>query len=73
MPPVSITQARRAKAQLQALLAGEKDVVGIGLTKQDGGYALKLNLRRAGATGRVPSSVDGVPVVSEVVGTIRKR
>lgn len=73
MPPVDLARARRAKAQLLSLLAGSEHVVGVGLTKRGDDYALKVNLRGAAGARQVPPSVDGVPVVSEVVGAIRKR
>lgn len=73
MPPVSIDQARRAKLQVKALVGDDENVVGIGVTKVKGGYAVKVNLRARVPATQVPASVDGVPVVSEVVGSIRAR
>ncbi|SFC91574.1 hypothetical protein [Massilia yuzhufengensis] len=47
-------------------------VVGVGLTKRDGGYAVKVNLEHAAPAGaiRPDMTVCGVPVVVEVVGEI---
>jgi hypothetical protein len=73
MPSVTISQARRAKTQVKELVAEEKDVVGIGLTKARAGYAVKVNWRKRPARTGVPRTIDGVPVIHEVVGTIRAR
>jgi hypothetical protein len=49
-------------------------VVGVGVTHVDGGYGVKVNLQASPADNvALPSSVDGVPVRVEVVGTIHKR
>lgn len=72
MSNVSITQARRAKARLKALLGSNENVVGVGLTKDATGYVVKLNLRAAQPNPKLPAVIDGVPVVHEVVGSIKK-
>jgi hypothetical protein len=63
--------ARAAKSALAERLTGEPGVVGIGLARRDSGYVVKVDLADAGAAGRVPGDVDGVRVVTEVVGVIR--
>ncbi len=73
MPPVTLAQARRAKLQLKAMLGDEENVVGIGVTKSKDGYAVKLNLRKSRSGAQIPSTIDGVSIVSEIVGTIRAR
>ena len=73
MSAVSITRARNAKARLKALVKDDASVAGVGLTKVGGDYALKLNLKTARGASGVPDSIDRVPIVKEVVGTIRKR
>jgi hypothetical protein len=65
--------ARAAKSTLAARLSGEPGVVGIGLARRDTGYVVKVDLADAGAAGRVPGAVDGVRVVTEVVGVVRAR
>jgi hypothetical protein len=45
--------------------------VGIGLARRESDYVVKVDLADAAAAGRVPDDVDGVRVVTEVVGTIR--
>jgi hypothetical protein len=74
MPRVTLEQARAAKKE--ALRHFEKlgTVVGVGVTRVDGDYAVKVNLRERPPEGVVvPSEIDGVPIRVEVVGPIRKR
>jgi hypothetical protein len=63
--------ARAAKSTLAELLSADPDVVGVGLARRAGAYVVKVALADEGATGRVPGDVDGVPVVTEVIGTVR--
>jgi hypothetical protein len=63
--------ARAAKSSLAAQLAAEPGVVGIGLARRESGYVLKVDLADPGTASRVPGSVDGVRVVTEVVGVVR--
>jgi len=46
-------------------------VVGLGLARRTSGYVVKVDLADAGAAGRVPEDVDGVPVVTHVIGVVR--
>lgn len=71
MPTADLDQARAAKQRIKALIGERSDVVGIGLTRFNGGYAVKVNLSEAGAP--LPAWIDGVPVQVEIVGTIRKQ
>jgi hypothetical protein len=68
----SLEQARAAKAKIKQMLGDASSVVGIGITRQDDGYALKVNLREHSAPNAIPQAVDGVPVQIEVVGNIVK-
>ena len=68
----SISKARLAKAQVAKLVADVENVVGVGLTKCGEDYAVKVNML-ARKKLDVPATVDGVAVVREVVGAIRKR
>jgi len=61
-----------ATALAEQLAAGDLDV-GIGLARRDSAYVVKVDLADAAAAGRVPGAVDGVRVVTEVVGTVRAR
>jgi hypothetical protein len=63
--------ARAAKTTLSARLSAEPGVVGIGLARRDRGYVVKVDLADAAAARRVPGDVDGVRVVTEVVGVVR--
>lgn len=69
----TLEAARAAKEEAQRQLADKAEVVGVGLTKaKKGGYAVKVNVKKAPAEP-MPANVQGVPLVVEVVGTIRKR
>jgi hypothetical protein len=63
--------ARAAKSTLAAQLAADPGVVGIGLARRDAGYVVKVDLADSGVASRVPGTVDGVRVVTEVVGVVR--
>ncbi|MGY1811782.1 hypothetical protein [Blastococcus sp. SYSU D00820] len=63
--------ARAAKSALTAQLAAVPEVVGIGLARRGSGYVVKVDLADPRAARRVPADVDGVRVVTQVVGTIR--
>ncbi len=63
--------ARAAKSVLAESLGGDPGIVGIGLARRRSDYVLKVKLADAAAAVRVPEDVDGVQVVTEVVGTIR--
>ena len=62
-------QAAQQKA-LQVLTVDHPEVNGIGITKVDGELALKVNLVSEPKKG-LPLQVDGVRVISEVVGVVR--
>lgn len=68
---ISLDQARAAKAKLSRILGKSVDVVGVGIAKRESGYVLKVNVGRMPEGQTLPSEVDGVPVVFEVVGAIR--
>ena len=68
----SLSQARAAKAKLQTLLRKHPTVNGIGITRLEQGYGVKLNLS-APRDDRIPDEVDGVPIQVETVGPIVKR
>jgi hypothetical protein len=63
--------ARAAKSALTERLSGDPGVVGIGLARRASGYVLKVNLADPTAAPRVPGDVDGVRVVTEVIGAVR--
>ena len=63
--------ARAARTALAAVLADDPGVVGVGLARRDTGYVVKVDLADAGTASRVPDDVDGVPVVTDVIGSVR--
>jgi len=63
--------ARRVKQKVAEIARAAGSVAGVGLTKVGNSYAVKVNLRDSqGVADRLPNSVDGVPVVYQVVGRI---
>lgn len=71
--PGTLEQARAAKPHAVEVFRRLGELAGVGITRVRGGYGLKVNLARAGSGGQLPSEVDGVPVVVEIVGKIRPR
>ncbi len=70
----TLEHARAAKQKLAEALAEVDGVVGVGITKVDGHYAVKVNLRqRLDDPKMIPGDVDGVPVQCDIVGEIRLR
>jgi hypothetical protein len=71
--PCTLEQARAAKPRVLDLFGRLVPVVGVGVTRVDGGYGVKVNLQTPPPPDvTLPADVDGVPVRVEVVGTIRK-
>jgi hypothetical protein len=65
-------EARQAKATVLELVGGDDAVSGVGVAPVAGGYGVKVNLARPlGAERALPDEIGGVPVVVEVIGTIR--
>ncbi|MDR3635325.1 MAG: hypothetical protein P4L84_16090 [Isosphaeraceae bacterium] len=74
MANADLEQARAAKERAKALFAGKASVVGVGINRVGGGFGVKVNLSEPPPPGvDLPATIDGVPVLVEVVGTIRKR
>lgn len=71
MSGATLAQARAARAKVRQTLADRPEVTGIGITRHQGGYAVKVDLTRP--CDAVPAEMLGVPVRAEVVGPIRKR
>lgn len=69
--PPTIEAARLAKDEAKRRLAKVPGVLGVGLTKLQGRYAVKVNVASPGSS--VPLRFGDVPVVVEVVGQIKKR
>jgi hypothetical protein len=68
-----LERARAAKAKAKKSLSGRSGVVGIGLTKVGGKYAVKVNVSSPEERERLPLDFDGISVRCEYVGEIRKR
>ena len=69
---VTIDQARAAKPEVLAHFRKIADVVGIGITRVKGDYAVKVNLSAPPPhDAYVPTEVAGVPVHVAVLGQIR--
>ena len=65
----TIDEARAAKAQALEIFRRLGVVAGIGITRVDNGYALKVNLREPLRPGVAPpTTVEGVPVRVAIVG-----
>ncbi|MFI2753811.1 hypothetical protein ACGIF2_10290 [Cellulomonas sp. P22] len=65
-----LQRAREAKDRLRSELRERPGVNGIGLTKDDDGYAVQVNVQLADDATALPSSVDGVHVHIKVTGPI---
>ena len=67
----TLEQARAAKEKAKRLFTSN---VGVGITRVNDGYGVKVNLRTPiSKDASIPTSIDGVPVQFEVVGEIRKQ
>jgi hypothetical protein len=73
MDAVDLDRAQEAQGRLTEALAGKPAVSGIGLSRVDGGYVLKVNVRATRARKDIPVEIDGVPVRVSIVGRVRKR
>ena len=74
MKPASLEDARAAKGAAVSMFAGLAELAGVGITRSETGYALKVNLVEAPAAGvRLPTEIHGVPVKVAVVGPVKAR
>ncbi len=74
MPTVSLKKAQAAKQAILARLRALNEVVGVGITRVGGEYAVKVNLREPiNGKIKVPAEINGVLVCVEVTGRIRAR
>jgi hypothetical protein len=69
----SLEQARAAKTKLSEHLEAHEAVRGIGVARLEDGYGVKVNLACPVEDVVFPDELDGVKVVVEVVGQVRKR
>ena len=69
-----LEQARAAKSKAAPLFGRYARVCGVGLTRRKGVYAVKVNLETEPDRGvDLPDEIDGVPVVVQVTGKLRKQ
>ena len=71
----TLDDARAAKEKVKQQLGGSSSVNGIGITRVGSGFGVKVNLSQEpprGVDRGWATSVEGVPVTYEVVGTIKK-
>jgi len=69
----STERLKRAQRALSARVMGKTGVTGTAIGERGGSPCLKVYLSDASDAGDVPDEVEGVPVVTEVTGTIRPR
>jgi hypothetical protein len=70
----TIETVRAAKPRAVRAFKKSGALVGVGITRQGSGYALKVNLSRPLKANEMSTTeIDGVPVQIAVVGTIRKQ
>ena len=66
--------ARAAKSKAKQVLSQYGQVNGVGITERDGQYTIKVNLEKESVTDEDwPDSIDGVPLVVQLIGKIRKQ
>jgi hypothetical protein len=63
--------ASAAKSTLAARFAADPGVAAVGLGRENAEYVVRVDLTEAGAGSRVPRDVDGVRVVTQVIGVVR--
>jgi hypothetical protein len=74
MAEISLEKARAAKKTAVRRFKKLGRVIGVGITRVDGEYAVKLNLSEpVGPEVSLPSDIDGVRLCVEVTGVIRSR
>jgi hypothetical protein len=66
----TLDDARAAKAKLQKNYTGRIRLRGVGITRLESGYGIKVNVDAL--PPQAPESVDGVPITWERVGEIRR-
>ena len=66
--------ARAAKAKARRFFSRFGEVSGVGITRKGNDYAVKVNMKSAPrGQSKWPDEIDGVPVMVDIVGTIRKQ
>jgi hypothetical protein len=74
MPEITLDRVRAAKETALRRFTKLGKVVGVGITRVRGEYAVKVNLSEPVQPGvELPTEIDGVPVRVEITGPIRAR
>ncbi|HEX9093050.1 MAG TPA: hypothetical protein VF902_03620 [Coriobacteriia bacterium] len=74
MPEVTLHRAQAAKAAALRRFKGVGEIVGVGITRVEGQYAVKINLSGPPpADVKFPPDINGVAVCVEVAGRIHPR
>jgi hypothetical protein len=74
MPQISLDRAQAAKRAALKKFETLGTVTGVGITRVEGEYAVKVNLSEAiDPAMEMPADIDGVPVCVEITGTIKPR
>jgi hypothetical protein len=74
MPEISLEKAEAAKQSALQLFRTIGNIVGVGITRVDGEYAIKVNLSEPVEPGtELPTEIEGVRVRVEITGVIRAR
>jgi hypothetical protein len=75
MPTITLDQARAAKTVATRTFKRRfGTVVGVGITRVRGAYAVKVNLSEAPPEdAEVPTEISGVPIRVEITGNITPR
>ena len=69
-----LNAVRRAKKRFAEIVPRDVEVMSVGIALTEGDPALKVNLRKLPANpDLLPQTVDGVPIVYDVVGKITPR
>jgi hypothetical protein len=69
-----LEKARAAKEKAVKLYGDWELVNGIGISRVDGAYSVKINLlENLGRQLKIDDEIDGVPVVLKVVGKVKKQ
>ncbi|MEK7795360.1 MAG: hypothetical protein AAB353_12565, partial [Candidatus Hydrogenedentota bacterium] len=61
-----------AKGKVKNSFPSDARISGVGITRKDGHYALKVNLEEESSVA-LPEEIEGVAVVVHVVGKVRKQ
>jgi hypothetical protein len=74
MSHITLERAQAAKKAALQRFKKLASLAGVGITRVNGGYAVKLNLSKPIGPGvKFPANINGVPLRVEVTGTIRPR